>query len=94
MEKESILQQIKNFGQTPSQLFSEPHPPRYTEEELKQKRSTVSIISDKIKPEDSFKLHGLIEDSTYFECRPELSTPLIKSFIRDEKLFLIYDVKF
>ena len=29
VERESILAQINNYGQTPMQLFTDPHPPRY-----------------------------------------------------------------
>lgn len=33
VERESVERQIRDFGQTPCQLFKQPHPPRYTKEE-------------------------------------------------------------
>ena len=43
--REAIENQIKNFGQTPSQLLMEPHPPRSSAMHLVMKLLMVCILN-------------------------------------------------
>jgi len=41
LEREAISNQIINFGQTPVQLLTTPHPPRFTVEEVLKENMTI-----------------------------------------------------
>lgn len=56
IQRQSIEDQINNFGQTPSQLLKKPHPKR-----LKRSQIIGSNIFDKFSKEISFSIEGMSE---------------------------------
>jgi hypothetical protein len=100
--RQSVLSQIKEFGQTPCQLFTQPHPARYSMQEVAALKQP-SLLGGLLSPLTSQLPGGLLAASaevptpTYLgriqHVRVRASSPdkdVLAIQVREEKLLMVF----
>jgi hypothetical protein len=100
--RQSVLGQIKEFGQTPCQLFTQPHPARYSMQEAAALKQT-SLLGGLLSPLTSQLPGGLLNMATEVptpaflgkvqQVRPRTPSPdksVLAMQIRDERLLMVF----